>query len=219
MRNRTREAVREQDPADQLRHDLRAIADTWDDLQDAATAQTRAGGGGPVTGTKDHDLRVGWHALTVERDIRNDLAFTWRVLAEETTGPLRHTRPVPEQCTYLADWRAPWLAHHPDLGPAIVEDWARNAARARTAAYPEKRRTIDVGVRCVQYADLPDDTGARVVCGGAYQVTLDPRSDLVPDLVCSADATHRISPVEWQRMGRRAGYDVGKIAELMERRA
>lgn len=219
MRNRTREAVRHADPADQLRADLRAVADAWDDLQTAATAQTRAGGGGPITGTKDHDLRVGWTALAVERDIRNDLHFAWRVLSDETTGPLPVTRTVPDQLAYLADWRAPWLAHHSDLGEAFVEDWGRNAARCKAAAYPEKRRVLDVGVRCVQYADLPDGAGERVLCAGAYQVTLDPRSDLVPDLVCSADATHRVSPVEWQRVGRKAGYDVAKIAELLGRRA
>ena len=217
-RNRTREAVRDTDPAETLRDDLHSVADDWDDLQTAAVHPVKGPPGERVDATPDHDLRVGWTALDLIRRVESDIWFALRVLADETSGPLPVNKPTVEQLRYLADWRAPWLARHPDIGAAICTDWAKTALDVQRAARPERRRRIDVGVPCPEHAT--SDLGERIPCPGGLGVTIGPATDLMPDLVCDHDDTHRISPEEWLRAARRGHYDLTRIARVLrERRA
>lgn len=215
-RNRTREAVRETDPADQLRADLRAIADAWPDLQDAILGGAGASVG-PITGTPETALPGNWAAIQTERDVVAAAWFLARVIADETSSaPPSPLDDLPACLRWIATWRADWLARHPDLGGDVVDEWRGHARLVHRRAYPDRpARTIHVGVPCAEHGT--DELGQRIPCPGVMTVRLTD-SDLVPDMVCTLDPTHRISPVEWQRAARRGGYDVERIVAVLAER-
>lgn len=220
MRNRTREAVRHADPADQLRADLRAVAAEWPDLQDAITPGS-AGGSAPVTGTPERGIGVNFAAIQTAREVTAAAWFVARVLTDETsTAPPDPLRDMPGFLGWTARWRADWLAAHPDLGDDLVREWHRHAETVRRRVYAERVRTIRVGVPCPEHTAL-DETGQRTPCPGELTCAIDPAKEgLVPDLVCELDDEHRISPEEWFRAARRGGYEPERIGEVLaERRA
>lgn len=220
-RNRTREAVRATDPADELRADLRRLVAIWPDLLEAQLGAAADLNPGPVTGTKDHGIKVGFRAIATVREITNAAWFVARVIADETsTAPPDPLRDLPAMLDWTAQWRADWLARHPDLGPGLVDEWHRHANRAHGVVYAERARVVRVGVPCPEHGT--DDLGDRVACPGELQVTLTAATETgtVPDLVCTEDTTHRIAPEEWFRAARRGGYEPERIGQVLaERRA
>lgn len=217
-RNRTREAVREPDPADHLRADLRTIADLWPDLQANATTAGPGDGIGPIKGTRDHGIRGNLAAVRLAKEITHDAWYLASIIDREThasslPNPLAD---LPAALRWIATWRADWVANHPDewLRHALLTDWRRTAARIHAAVLTERPRIVDVGVPCPEHTT--SDTGDRIRCTGRLTATLT-RPDTVPDLVCDLDTSHRISPVDWQRAARRSGYDIAKtVARLAE---
>lgn len=219
-RNRSREAVRHADPADLLRVYLRGIAGAWADLQETIQPGS-SGGGDPVTGTVEHGVSVNFGAVQAAREVTAAAWFVARVVTDETsTTPPDPLRDLPTFLRWLATWRAPWLAHHPDLGEDQVDEWRRHAKRVLRIVYAERVRTIRVGVPCPEHLELDPD-GERVRCTGTLTVPLDPKANgLVPDMVCDVDDRHRISPEEWFRASRRAGYEPDRVGDVLaERRA
>ena len=85
---------------------------------------------------------------------------------------------------------------------------------AERAAYPSGRRWIPLHIACLEHGT--SDKGERVVCPGQYRALLDPeKPGLIPDMVCEADPTHRISPLDWQRAARKSGFDPERMRERL----
>lgn len=77
----------------------------------------------------------------------------------------------------------------------------------RTIDAPRYRR-IPVHVPCVDHTINP--AGDRVPCPGEYYVLLDndaPWTKAIPDMTCTEDNTHTITPAEWQAALRHSRSD------------
>lgn len=81
---------------------------------------------------------------------------------------------------------------------------------------PSGRRWRDLHVQCIERVEID---GALVECTGSYGVWFDPhRQEIAPDLQCSKfPAEHTVTPVAWQRAGRRSGYDPEQLRERLKR--
>ena len=108
------------------------------------------------------------------------------------------------------DVRATWVAAQdagPDAYSALID-----ALRAvnRVIDRPRYRR-IPVHVPCVQHAT--SDQGDHIPCPGSYYVLLDNTQafEVIPDMTCSEDPTHRLTPAEWQRGVRRGAYSSAAV--------
>lgn len=211
-RNRSREAVREADPAQAFRDDLNAIADAWDDLNDQLAAPAQ-GAGQRVSGTPSIGLVINMHVSTIIATVQADLGFILRVLADETTTLPPANATMPQKLRWVAMWRSEWLTRHQDLGQALQDDWRALQGRVDRAAYPTGERTIKVGIGCPDHTT--DDLGQRLPCPG--NLTARTTHNHTPDLICDHDPTHRITPVEWLNAARRAAYDPTRIRERLSR--
>ena len=215
-RNRTREATRHIDPTIKLQTNHVRIAGAWIDLE-ARLASRGNGQNEKVSGTTNPSLIINMHVSGVIAEVLNDTWFAVRVIIAETNStPPTPTTSLPVTLTWIATWRASWLANHRDLGEAILTDWARNERRVANAAYADPVRLIPVGVKCPEHT--ADEFGQRVRCAGQLAAPLDPdKYGQMPDLVCSHDPLHVISPIDWQRAYRKAHGDTTRLVELLTR--
>ena len=214
------------------RDDMLAIADTWPDLEDRL-GREEPPRGEKVSGSRVPGLVINETVSQAMGEIRSWVHFLARVLMEEVT--ITHTVEMPagSVLTFTEPWRPQStgvtdilreiarerIGHftaHPDQGMRLAFHDDARAMRelAERTAYPSGRKWVRVHVACLEY--LTTAAGERKPCPGGYRVLLDPElPGLIPDMVCEKDGAHRISPLDWQRAARKAGYDPEQIRERL----
>ena len=201
------------------RDDLLAIADTWPDLlarlgKEGSSAQD----GMPRPVSRTPGLVINEQVSQVMADIRDWCMFLARQLLDESDWTPPRGLDTPGMLAHIARTRIGFFTEHPDEGLRLgFGDDAREMRHlAERTAYPSGRRMIPLDIVCMEHDTSP--AGERVKCLGEYGVLLDPdRPGLIPDMVCSLDRTHRITPAEWQRASRRTAMDPSAMAALLAR--
>lgn len=115
-------------------------------------------------------------------------------------------------------WDTPWLAgwlgsnirhltaHHDEReAVAFVDEITRMGAVVRSLAAPKGARTYAPGIPCVEHGT--DDQGQRVPCAGTYEARVWDGMGVVPDLRCTVDGSHVLTPAGFRRLGRRVSPD------------
>jgi len=189
------------------RDDMLAIADAWPDLQARLGREGLHGSDGmPKPVTRIVGLIINEFVSDTMREISDWVWFLVRVLVDETDwqAPKDHDTPALLAC--IARTRVGHFTAHPDksFGEAFTDDAKRLRALATRVAYPDGYRTLNTRIPC-EFHDT-SDTGGRIVCRGTY--TVRPlRDDTMPDLICSTDRSHRISPDVWSRSGWKRSHE------------
>lgn len=207
---------------DKLRERLHAIADAWDDLEEALIGE---GGmhGEPTTGSKDVGLRLNEKAANARARATADLwayariVFEW---ADENGRQLVAPPSIPGLARWIADWHLDVFVRHVGSYSALAfSDGVHELSRAvRNAAYPSGAHKVETGLRCTEHGT--SEGGERVPCVGAMVAWIRPQATDLPDLVCTEDETHTIDPATWQRAGwKRAALNPSGMELLAKRLA
>ena len=186
---------------DRLRANLRTIAARWDDLEAMLTAAEKGGGDG---GRGNHADSVGlslneaamrartaasnlaWFAMQVIRDDYDDLGRPF-------TPPNPPT--VPALLTWVERWHLAHLLH--DGAEETAHEIDRDAAQVERLTFNalEPVRWVDVNLTCDKHGT--SDMGERVPCEGKMRAKVG--RGVLPDLVCSDDPSHVVTPAQWER--------------------
>lgn len=184
-----------------VQRDMRAIADQWPAL--VARLTGGGGGGGDRSGVRrppGSKPPIDVHIADVTAEIQAWVTFLARVLIDETdwTPGSHDTAAILRS---IADERTGHFTQHQDdgLAQSVLDDADRLAKLAHNTLNPTGRRTIRLGIPCLEHGT--SDLGERVVCTGQYATVLSP-DEAVGDMVCTQDSTHRMTPLEWQRSQR-----------------
>lgn len=185
-----------------VQRDMREIADLWPELvqrvQRGGTPDGNSGGNRPKRTAAPTPINEG--VVDVMTEISEWAVFLARVLIDETDwAPGNHDTPAILHA--IATQRVGHFTSHEDteLARAVTEDAARLAKLARNTARPTGRRTIQLNIPCLEHDTT--DLGERTICTGQYATTLTP-GERIGDFVCTKDASHRMTPLEWQRSQR-----------------
>lgn len=193
------------------RDDLLAIADTWPDLLERLVQQGSSGSDGmPTAVVRDETgieineyvsqvhFEVMYWAQFLARVLMDEVVISWTVDGETFTKPWapRNTG-VPDMLTEIARTRIGHFTSHPDkmLRLAFFDDAKDMRRKIEHAAYPQGP-ALDTGIACESHDT--SDKGERIICAGVYTVRPLP-ADTIPDLICSVDRTHMLSPDVWSR--------------------
>jgi hypothetical protein len=210
-------------------NDLWTIVGHWPELV-ARVARGGAGQGEKVTSSRSASLPIDSYVVEVMAEIDAWAFFLARVLMDEVTvevpvpGPVRGTWAEPWRPTdtstagllrQIATERVGHFTEHSDEGLRLsfFDDAKRHADRAEKTARPSGRRKIRLGVRCIEHGTT--ELGERVPCRGQYATVLDPEARGMADMVCEADQSHRMTPLEWQRGLRRGLIDQATVDALV----
>ena len=175
-----------------------AIAAAWPDLLTKLGREGSAASDGmPKPVSRTPGLVINEHISQTMAEVREWVTFLTRVLIDEAKWTPPHTD-TPRLITRIARERIGHFTEHPDdlLRMAFYDDAVEMRRKVERAAYPDGYRTLDTRIPCEEHGT--SDAGERIVCAGTY--TVRPRADgVMPDLICSAERQHRVSPVEWSR--------------------
>lgn len=218
----------ETDAYGQARERLETIADAWTVLEKLVAAGSTPGSG---AGKPASRVPIDAHVADVRTELALWVRFLARVLMEEVTverwpgvpWALLHRVAEPWApptldtgllVRHIATERIGHFLHHEDqhLRIEFLDDAERLAGLARRTAWPSGARWLRTGVLCAEHGT--SDLGERVACTGEYRVHMLPGQDVMPDMVCSEDQEHRITPLEWQRAERRKPMDVQAAAKF-----
>ena len=105
------------------------------------------------------------------------------------------------------------ITHGPDewLAVGIVTDARTIAGTARGHVAPSGRHTYKPGIPCVEHTT--DGHGQRVPCGGEYVARVQDGMGYVPDLVCTVNGSHVMTPGGFRTLGR--SMDKGGAERLL----
>ena len=99
----------------------------------------------------------------------------------------------------LARWVATWHVPHLTATTAqeTTEEVADDLAKAERATFNalDPARWVDVNLACDDHGTT--ELGERVPCEGTMRARVG--RGVLPDLVCSVDPSHTISPAQWER--------------------
>ncbi|WP_402465761.1 hypothetical protein [Isoptericola aurantiacus] len=189
------------------------VADAYDELEDRLLGDGQRGGHSAPSSRLPLDANAvvvrteisawaTWCARAV-MDYRDEAKQPW---TPSTSDPAALLREIAE------DHLGVFFADPVEAGEFIDE--AKDfAGRAKSAAWPTGARWIRLHVPCPEAGT--DDLGRRVDCGGEYRMWMQPEQDVLGDMVCDRDGTHRITPAEWQRAMRRRPVDEEAAARLV----
>lgn len=219
----------ETDAYGQAREHLETIADAWVALDDLIAAGSTPGSG---AGKPASRVPIDAHVADVRTELALWVRFLARVLMEEVTIERHVPTPWVDAGTHAEPWAPPtldtgllvryiakerighFLAHEDQhLRVEFLDDAERLSSLARRTAWPSGARWLRTGVECTEHGT--SDLGERVVCTGEYRVHMLPGQEAMPDMVCSEDQEHRITPLEWQRAMRRRPMDAKAAAKFV----
>lgn len=200
------------------RDDMLAIADAWPDLLDRL-GREQSRHGERVSGTRPVGLSINELVSDTMREVDGWVHFLARVLMDELLEPwVPRSTDTPDLLREIARERIGHFTHHADeaLRIGFYDDAHRLRGLVTRRAYPTGKRVVPLHIPCTEHDT--SDLGERVQCAGQFGIMLDPdRPGFIPDMVCSDDPTHRISPAEWQRASRRTAMDPTAAAALIAR--
>jgi len=210
------------------REQLVDIATAWPVLTDMVAAGSTPGSG---SGKPASRTPIDAHVADVRTELALWVRFLARVLMEEVVVERWPGVPWSAGHRVAEPWAPPTLdtgelAHHmaterighflahedQHLRVEFLDDAKRLSGLARRTAWPSGARWMRTGVECTEHGT--SDLGERVVCQGEYRVFMHPDQDVVPDMVCTDDSAHRITPLEWQRAQRRNPMDAQAAARF-----
>lgn len=208
------------------RYERPGIADAWADLEDALM---RSEIGDGETGKQKHGMVSVGAGVNEQASEARALAtnLVWFILQVARDARDRRDRtfsPPQGDIDVMARWAADWvlddIVRYADQHECVdIADDARTVARAVfSASYPSGVHWIEVGLACEQHGT--SEQGERIACEGTMRALVG--RDVMPDLVCSVDASHALDPSEWERSGwKRAHQHIHPdgLANLMKRLA
>lgn len=222
----------ETDTYDRARGHLLTIANTWPRLDELVASGSTPGSG---AGKPASRAPIDAHVADVRQEIALWVRFLARVLMEEVTiERVAHEQTViPFVPPIVAEpWAPPaldtgllvrhiaterighFLAHEDQhLRIEFLDDAERLAGLAHRTVWPSGARWLRTGVDCAEHGT--SDMGERVACKGEYRVLMLPEQGAIPDMVCTEDQAHRITPLEWQRAQRRQPMNAQAAARLV----
>lgn len=199
------------------RKQLIIIAKAWTVLDEIIAAGSTPGSG---AGKPASRVPIDAHVADVRTELALWVRFLARVLMEEVMVERRIPTPWANAGTHAGPWAPPtldtgelvrhiaeerighFLAHKDEhLRIEFLDDAERLSSLARRTAWPSGARWLRTGIDCTEHDT--SDMGERVVCRGEYRVFMLPGQEAMPNMVCSEDQEHRITPLEWQRAQRR----------------
>lgn len=176
-----------------LKRDLSTLGRLYVELENALPAGSTPQHGQRVTGSSTRPLPVNPAVADLRDQIRHDLAWWARYVADRRglTPPTGATVPA------LARWLAghtDWIAAHDEAAAACPPVARELAGRARALAYPSGARRITIGP-CVEEID-----GER--CGGTVYATVRQDDDPRPSRIYCPECGLEKGAEEWRRFGR-----------------
>lgn len=181
---------------------LRETAEIWPELED------RLGGGGKAEGEKistqpGSKPTIDAHVADVMHQIQDWTVFLCRALMDETDWKPPAELDTPGLLRDIAKWRIGHFTEHEDeaLRQAIIDDAEEYHSLALRTARPSGVRRIPLHVPCQEHGTT--DQGERVACEGEYYALLKPWESTIPDMICTEDEEHRMTPLMWQRAQKR----------------
>lgn len=188
----------------------RTVTVLWPDLELALAAQ--GAGGEHVSGTKTPALVINVGVVEARARIRELTRFWVHVLIETTDTLVPPTGDADQLASFLGT-NMRHLTRHPDPGITLgyLEDAREAAGLARRHVQQTGRRTYKPGIPCVEHGT--DEHGQRVPCGGEYVAKVQDGMGYVPDLVCTVDSGHVMTPGGFRTLGR--SMDKGGAERLL----
>lgn len=181
--------------------DWRMVVKLWPSTVHALVHHS-PGVGEKVDGTPTYGLDLDETAIERRDKVLEDLRYWIHVLIDEeriTQAPKHDDAAAMASvvATHVAH-----LTHHHDehLAVCVAVD-ARKAARScRWLSAPQRSRVYRSGIPCVEHTE--DDMGQRVPCPGEYRAKLDDVVVEMPDLKCSENPEHTLTPSGFRGLGR-----------------
>lgn len=180
----------------------RRIATQWHQTINALTAVASGASAGRITGGNVSELSINEAAADDRKKILTDTRYWTHVLLD--TGRIQRV-PDPDDVPRMASLIATHIAHLtrlPDRLQAvgIVQDALACGGKMRWLVNPQPTRRYKPGIPCTEHTT--DTEGARVPCPGEYTARLGEQMTGLPDLVCTEDASHVLTPAGFRRLGR-----------------
>ncbi|HEY9250567.1 MAG TPA: hypothetical protein VIO38_15615 [Rariglobus sp.] len=181
--------------------DLQTVARVWPDTEAQLTAPNKGGDGTGVRSARAPGIDLNPRVVEARKDITNTLTFWVHLLIDEHETLQLHGTDPSAMARFIGS-NVRHLTHHHDEGIAlsIVEDAHRLARLVIATAYPKGARRYEPGIPCVEHAT--SDMGERVPCAGEYGAWVWDGMGYVPDLECSLDRGHVLTPDGFRRLGR-----------------
>ena len=177
------------------------IARTWAATEAQLTAPVTHGE--PVKSSRSPGLDLNPRTVEARQRIATEVAFWAHVLTDAASTLRPRGDDVPALARFLGSNLRHLTRHHDEgvAGAFAGEIRALGRLAVRTA-YPKGARLFEPGIPCVEHGT--DDRGVRVVCVGTYGAWVWEGMGLLPDLRCSEDQTHVLTPEGFRRLGRAA---------------
>lgn len=218
----------ETDAYTRARTHLLTVADAWPRLDELVAAGSSPSAGGSKPGSRPP---IDAHVADVRQEVALWVRFLARVLMEEVTVERWPGVPWAAERRVAELWAPPtldtgslarhiaherighFLAHEDQhLRMEFLDDAERLATLVRRTVWPSGARWMRTGIDCTEHGT--SELGERVACSGEYRVFMRPEQQVIPDMVCSLDDEHRITPLEWQRAQRRRPMNAQAAARL-----
>lgn len=183
---------------------LHWIADHWADLEEQLTAPEGAADGMPRAKIRDAvGISLNPKVVALRRKVYDELRYWVQVILDENPGFTGPKDDVVAFARYLARQHRRITRHHsPGVAaalPIVAHDLRREMY---PLAFPSGGRlyTPEPVIPCAEHTET--DQGERVPCPGHYRAWVTDRADGIPDLTCSEDRSHVLSPAGFRRAGR-----------------
>ena len=185
----------------------RRVATQWHQTINALTANSGGDSAGRITGGDVNQLNINEHAASDRKKIRTDTRYWTHILHDEG----RITRvPEPDDVPRMASLIATHIAHLTRLrttsetgaphAVGVIQDALDCGRLMRWLTNPQHTRRFRPGIPCVEHTT--NDQGHRIECAGEYTARLGEQMTGLPDLTCTHDATHVLTPAGFRKLGR-----------------
>lgn len=185
----------------------RRVATQWHQTINALTASSSGDSAGRITGGNVSELSINEAAADDRKKILTDARYWTHVLLD--TGRIAKV-PEPDDVPRMASLIATHIAHLtrlPDRYQAVgvVQDGLACGGKMRWLVNPQPTRRFKPGIPCTEHST--SDQGERVPCPGEYTARLGEQMTGLPDLVCTEDSSHILTPAGFRRLGRTLNRD------------
>lgn len=185
----------------------RRVATQWHQSINALTAGTAGASAGRITGGNVSELTINEHAAGDRKKILTDTRYWCHVLLEQ--GRIQRT-PAPDDVPRMASLIATHIAHLTRLrttsetgaphAVGVIQDALDCGRLMHWLVNPQPTRRFRPGIPCAEHDT--DDQGQRIDCPGEYTARLGEQMTGLPDLTCTHDATHILTPAGFRKLGR-----------------
>lgn len=184
---------------------LHYIARHWDDLGKMLThPESSAYDGMPkAPDSEETGIELNEKVLETRTRIVHWLHYWVRVVLDDNPGfvgpadePRAQAKWLAMQCARITrGWDKPQAASFATEARDVMRE-------LRSRAFPSGARLFvpEPLIACAEHT--VDAEGARVPCPGHYRAWITERTDGLPDLVCSEDREHLLTPAGFKRAGR-----------------